>query len=99
MKPLERKDGTPTAYGFRCGYGMVAFGLGRSVSLYFVNQAYEVKAVDDSKRSEGLAWAEQHGWNDPAMFRVWVDTASLDLARRAFAQQCKRLKLNPKGLV
>ena len=100
MPKTTRKDGTPTAYGFTCGYGMVAetpYGApvaeSRRVTLFLVHGVFELKAVDWSKALDVPYGA---GWNDPADFRRWSTPDNTKEARRMFAAECKRLGLAPK---
>ena len=96
----HRKDGTPTAYGFACGHGLVrkqdVEGLvpAKNVTCFLVNGVFEIKTVDWSKWSkEAHAWMEEKGWNDPYDFRKWKTAVTVHEARRIFAMECKRLGL------
>ena len=96
----HRADGTPTAYGFACGHGLVrkqdvkGETPAKHVTCYLVNGVFEIKTVDWSKWSaEAHAWSEQHGWNDPYDFRKWKTCTTVHEARRIFAMECKRIGL------
>lgn len=99
----HRADGTPTAYGFACGYGLereqdnftASIEEQKRVTLYQVNGVFEIKSIDWSKHSdpEVKRWADAHGWNDPYDFRKWRTATTVHEGRRLFRQECKRLGL------
>lgn len=93
-KRFKRKDGFPTAYAFRCGYG-VQYDTGtKRVSLYFNNGSYEVKAVNwaiAENNDDARVWAEQKGWNDPHGFRFWENYTTGAEAIKAYRAQYRKL--------
>lgn len=96
----HRADGTPTAYGFACGHGLVrkqdvaGTTPAKHVTCFLEGGVFAIKTVDWSKWSaEAHAWLEQHGWNDPYDFRKWRTATTVHEARRIFAMECKRIGL------
>lgn len=98
----HRKDGTPTAYGFACGYGIMRQQDNptappveqKSVTLYLNHGNFDIKSIDWSKNTaNAAAWAANSGWNDPFDFRKWKTATTIHEARRIFRMECKRLGL------
>lgn len=94
MSKTHRADGTPTAYGFACGFGIIRKQEDLSITFFFINGVFEIKSLHWSKyTTEAAQWAEAHGWNDPYDFRKWKTASTVHEARRIFAMECKRLGL------
>lgn len=102
MSKTHRKDGTPTAYGFACGYGIrreqenkdAPQDEQKRVTVSYEHGSFDIKSIDWTKRTEEAAnWAGQHGWDDPYGFRSWKQAETVHEARRIFAMECKRLGL------
>ncbi len=90
---LELKDGTPSVYGFACGYGLLREKHPASrVSLFREHGTYDVKSINWNARTPAAAeWASLHGWNDPYGFRTWDCFESVETARKVFYEKCKLL--------
>jgi hypothetical protein len=89
---VQNKDGSPSAYGFACGYEMGAHSEEKRVQLFKEPgcQVFQLKIIDWEKRIEG-----QTDWNNSNGFRVWHSFDNLRQAKQEFYKACVALQLIP----